>query len=163
MTFLHWLKAAMLVRHIANKLPELQEGQLSVVVRIQWTHELIDGGWVRGVLWEETKRTVAMIVSPSSDRHWYCAFFSADLLVWGGVPVLDGPNRKCSDVAFFHCLLYSFRCKHAESSRFVFMRTSSIRSFYNFRVFLGAGFVLFPQQNHKHVTHKEFFRGLGCG
>lgn len=27
--------------------------------------------------------TLAMIVSPSNGCHWYCAFFSADLLVWG--------------------------------------------------------------------------------
>jgi len=44
----------MLVRHIANKLPELQEGQLSVVIRIQWAHELVNGGWVRGILREDT-------------------------------------------------------------------------------------------------------------
>ncbi len=47
----------MLLRHTANQLPELQERQLSVIILVQWLHELINGGWVRGILWEKTSWT----------------------------------------------------------------------------------------------------------
>jgi len=61
----------------------------------------------------------------------------------------------------FHCLWHSLD-EDIMKAAGLFPYTLAVSSFYNLRV-LKEGFVLFSPQNHKHVTHMEFFRGLGCG
>ena len=43
-------EAALLARQLADQLPELEEGQLPVVVFVQRAHELVDGRGIAGVL-----------------------------------------------------------------------------------------------------------------
>jgi hypothetical protein len=46
----YWLKAPLLVGKFSNQLPKLQKCQLPIIVFVQRAHELLDYGWIAGVL-----------------------------------------------------------------------------------------------------------------